>query len=96
MGTKSNIKLNGKSNRHEVTRLSPADRRGLLSNARGLELTSVLQGDVDVSHFAAIELMKTDKGRAHLRTYYAPYIDIARDAGAGFILEVPTWRANTD
>ena len=29
----------------------------------GLETTSVLQGDVDVSHFAAIELMKTDKGR---------------------------------
>ncbi|MEC7538722.1 MAG: homocysteine S-methyltransferase family protein [Pseudomonadota bacterium] len=62
----------------------------------GLETTSVLQGNVDVSHCAAIELMKTDKGRARLRAYYAPYIDIARDAGAGFILEAPTWRANTD
>ena len=62
----------------------------------GLETTSVLQGNVDVSHCAAIELMKTDKGRARVRAYYAPYIDIARDAGAGFILEATTWRANTD
>ena len=62
----------------------------------GLETTSVLQGDVDVSHFATIELMKTDKGRARLCAYYAPYIDIARDADAGIILEAPTWRANTD
>ncbi|MEC8198445.1 MAG: hypothetical protein VX085_02640, partial [Pseudomonadota bacterium] len=54
-----------------------------------LETTSVLQGDVYVSHFAAIELMKTEKGRARSLTYYAPYINIARDMGAGYILKAP-------
>jgi len=62
----------------------------------GLETTLAIQNSIERPLPAAIELMKTDKGRERLRTYYAPHIEIARDAGAGLILEAPTWRASTD
>jgi S-methylmethionine-dependent homocysteine/selenocysteine methylase len=29
-----------------------------------------------------------------LRRYYAPYLELAREAGVGFVLESPTWRAS--
>lgn len=36
------------------------------------------------------------EGRARLRGYYDPYLDIARRLSAGFVVETPTWRANPD
>ena len=29
-----------------------------------------------------------------LRRYYEPYLALARERGAGFVLESPTWRAS--
>ena len=62
----------------------------------GLETTLVFHDGIDLPHFAAFDLMKSKDGRQRLREYFDPYIDIAREAGTGFILESPTWRANTD
>lgn len=62
----------------------------------GLETTLVFDDGIDLPHFAAFYIIKSKDGRQRLREYFDPYIDIARKAGAGFILETPTWRANTD
>ena len=40
--------------------------------------------------------MATPEGRQRLRDYYVRYLTIARQRGAGFILDTPTWRANPD
>lgn len=62
----------------------------------GLETTLVFHDGLDLPHFAAFDLLKTEEGKERLRAYFDPYIDIAREAGAGFILESPTWRSNPD
>ena len=62
----------------------------------GLETTLVFHEGIDLPHFAAFDLLRKDSGRQTMRDYFARYIDIARKAGAGFILESPTWRANPD
>ncbi|HZV78291.1 MAG TPA: homocysteine S-methyltransferase family protein [Candidatus Binatus sp.] len=62
----------------------------------GIETTLIFLEGFQLPCFAAFDLMKTQYGRDALRNYYEPYIDIARAAGYGFILESPTWRANTD
>src|SRR5690606_34908123 len=40
--------------------------------------------------------LATDDGRARLDAYYRRYAAIAREAGTGFVLEAPTWRASRD
>lgn len=62
----------------------------------GLETTLVFLDGVDLPHFAAINVMRTADGVTKLREYYRPYATIARDAGAGFIFESPTWRSSAD
>ena len=61
----------------------------------GLETTLVFHDGIDLPHFAAFDLMKSKDGRQRLREYFDPYIDIAREPGAGFRLESPTCCANT-
>jgi homocysteine S-methyltransferase len=51
---------------------------------------------VDLPEFAAYPLLRTDDGRALLRSYFGGYAAIAERAGAGLRLEAPTWRANPD
>lgn len=62
----------------------------------GLKTTLVFHDGINLPHFAAFDLMKPKDGRQRLHEYFDPYIGIAWEAGAGFILESPTWRANTD
>lgn len=62
----------------------------------GLETTLVFHDGIDLPHFAAFDLLRRIGGLAHLQHYYRRYAEIARDVGAGFILEAPTWRANGD
>ncbi len=40
--------------------------------------------------------MDSAAGRRGLRAYYERFASIAKDAGVGFILESPTWRANPE
>jgi S-methylmethionine-dependent homocysteine/selenocysteine methylase len=62
----------------------------------GLETTLVFIDEVDLPCLAAFQLMRQTEGVERLRRYYMQYAAIAREHGAGFILESPTWRANRD
>jgi homocysteine S-methyltransferase len=62
----------------------------------GLETTLVFHEGIELPDFAAFPLLDTDDGRAALRRYFEPFLDIAREHGAAFQLDTPTWRANRD
>jgi homocysteine S-methyltransferase len=62
----------------------------------GLETTLVFHDGLDLPCFAAFPLLDTAKGRDSLRGYFARYLKIAAKNNVGFILDTPTWRANTD
>ena len=60
----------------------------------GLETTMIFHNGIDLPHFAAFVLLDDEEGTAAMQDYYRSHLDIARNAGCGFILESPTWRAN--
>ena len=60
----------------------------------GIETTLIFHDGLDLPHFSAFELMKTDSGRTALESYFRKYAGIARDRDTGFVLESPTWRAS--
>ena len=62
----------------------------------GIETTLIFHDGFDLPYFASFILLESDEGRDALRRYYGSYLDIAGNAGSGFILETPTWRANAD
>ncbi|MFQ6548210.1 homocysteine S-methyltransferase family protein [Aestuariibius sp. 2305UL40-4] len=73
-----------------------------LKNARrpwltdgGLETAMIFDEGFVLPAFAAFTLIDDRKGREALRRYYARFLDIARRAGTGFVLDTPTWRAST-
>lgn len=62
----------------------------------GLETDLIFNRGVDLPGFAAFPLVDSVDGRRVLGEYYGEYAEIARSAGAGLLLETPTWRANPD
>ena len=62
----------------------------------GLETDLIFRRGVDLPEFAAFPLVEDPAGIATLRSYYDDYVAIAAVAGAGIMLETPTWRANAD
>jgi len=62
----------------------------------GLETTLIFHDGFDLPHFASFILLDDERGAEAMRAYYRTYLDIARDAGLGFVIETPTWRANRD
>jgi homocysteine S-methyltransferase len=62
----------------------------------GLETTLVFLEGIDLPAFAAFPLITHDQGRDALRRYFRPYLDMAAARRTGFVLDTPTWRANTD
>ncbi len=62
----------------------------------GLETTLVFIDGIDLPAFAAFPLVDQEDGRAALRRYFGPYLDIASKRGMPFVLDTPTWRANAD
>jgi len=69
---------------------------GLFLTDGGIETDLIFNDGMELPHFAAFDLLKTEKGMAVLRAYYARYASIAKANGVGFILESPTWRASAD
>jgi S-methylmethionine-dependent homocysteine/selenocysteine methylase len=67
---------------------------GLFLTDGGLETTLIFHEGFDLPCFAAFVLL--DSERNALRNYFDRYVPMAIAAGAGFILEAPTWRANPD
>jgi homocysteine S-methyltransferase len=62
----------------------------------GMETDLIFHHGVDLPYFAAFPLLDRSEGRALLERYYDGYANIAAAAGAGLLLESPTWRANQD
>ncbi len=62
----------------------------------GLETTLVFLDGIDLPDFASFPLLGSEDGKAHLDRYFAPYLDVAERAGAGFVVDTATWRANAD
>jgi S-methylmethionine-dependent homocysteine/selenocysteine methylase len=62
----------------------------------GLETDMIFHRGLDLPHFASYKLLADDRGRAALRDYFSRYLEVAREHGAGFVLDTATWRSNPD
>lgn len=62
----------------------------------GLETDLLFHHGVELPEFAAFPLIEDAGGAKLLEQYYGQYAAIAAAAGAGLVLETPTWRANPD
>jgi homocysteine S-methyltransferase len=67
---------------------------GLFLTDGGIETTLIFHRGLDLPEFAAFDLLKDDDGTDELRRYFVPYLELAKEHGAGFVLESPTWRAS--
>lgn len=67
---------------------------GLFLTDGGIETFLIFHRGLDLPEFAAFDLLKDEAGRGELRDYYRPFLRLAAENDAGFILESPTWRAN--
>jgi S-methylmethionine-dependent homocysteine/selenocysteine methylase len=67
---------------------------GLFLTDGGLETTLIFHQDVDLPEFASFPLLDDEDGVRRLREYFETYLALARESGAGFVLESPTWRAS--
>jgi S-methylmethionine-dependent homocysteine/selenocysteine methylase len=61
----------------------------------GIETTLIFHQGAELPAFAAFVLLRDEAGTDQLRRYYAPYVELAREAGVGLVLESPTWRASS-
>ena len=62
----------------------------------GMETTLIFHQGLDLPQFASFVLLDDEEGVRALREYFRPYVEIAREAGVGIVLDTPTWRANAD
>lgn len=60
----------------------------------GLETSLIFHQGLDLPLFAAFPLVETAAGRAALQTYWQPYLELAGEKRAGFVVDTATWRAN--
>ena len=69
---------------------------GVFLTDSGLETILVFHQKFELPHFAAFDLLRDRAAQQVILDYYRTHATIARDDGAGFVLESPTWRANRD
>lgn len=62
----------------------------------GLETDLIFNHGIDLPAFAVFPLLDSADGIALLKRYYLDYAAVAHSAGAGLLLETPTWRANSE
>ena len=67
---------------------------GLFLTDGGIETTLIFHEGIDLPLFAAFDLLKDEAGTAPCARYFRPYAELAREHGAGLVLESPTWRAS--
>jgi S-methylmethionine-dependent homocysteine/selenocysteine methylase len=78
-----------------MTNTLPQLDRLFLTDA-GLETDLIFNRGVELRSFAAITLLETADGRAELDRYFRQFLELAREAGTGLILETASWRASPD
>ncbi len=74
----------------------PQLKGGVFLTDGGLETTLVFHEGMELPCFASFPLVTTEAGREKLKSYFMPYLELARRKGVGFILDTPTWRASSD
>ena len=62
----------------------------------GLETSLIFHQGLELREFAAFDLLTGPEGHDALRSYFAPYVAVARDRGLGMVVDTATWRANPD
>src|SRR5215211_5027058 len=62
----------------------------------GLETSMIFHHGLDLPHFASYKLLEDERGRRALREYFSRFLEVARERGAGFVLDTTTWRSNRD
>jgi homocysteine S-methyltransferase len=72
------------------------DRGVVFLTDAGMETALIFHEGIDLPAFATFPLLENDLGRNALRRYYAPFIELARSRGTGFVLGSCTWRASAD
>jgi S-methylmethionine-dependent homocysteine/selenocysteine methylase len=61
----------------------------------GIETDLIFHHGWTLPEFAAFVLLDEPAGVLALRSYFRPYLELARSAGTGLVLETPTWRASS-
>ncbi len=69
---------------------------GLYVTDGGIETDLIFNRRIALREFAAFDLFRQPGGEVALRRYYAEYVSIAAQSGAGLVLESATWRASAD
>jgi homocysteine S-methyltransferase len=62
----------------------------------GIETDLIFNRGIELREFAAFPMVEDEAGQQVLTAYFEEYAAIAGDAGAGLLLESPTWRASSD
>jgi len=62
----------------------------------GLETDLIFNHGLELPEFASFVLLDDEAGSTALRRYFDAHVKVAREHGAGIVLETATWRANHD
>ena len=62
----------------------------------GIETDLIFHHGIELPFFAAFPLLEDADHRISLCRYWDEYVVIARELGAGLVIDTPTWRANPD
>ncbi|MGK6355517.1 homocysteine S-methyltransferase family protein [Sphingomonas sp. DT-207] len=60
----------------------------------GLETDLIFNRGIEIREFAAHTLLPEAAGRAALERYFTGFLELARETGAGFVLDTVTWKAH--
>ncbi|HEV7956983.1 MAG: homocysteine S-methyltransferase [Microbacteriaceae bacterium] len=78
------------------TNLPQLEEGALFLTDGGLETSVIFHEGIELPHFAACELLRSDVGSDVLRSYFNHYAALAVALGVGLSLDTATWRANPD
>jgi len=67
---------------------------GLFLADAGIETDLIFNHGIEISEFAAHTLLPDARGRRAMADYFRGFLSLARDSGAGFILDSQTWKAH--
>ncbi|WP_423602515.1 homocysteine S-methyltransferase family protein [Sphingomonas sp. MS122] len=67
---------------------------GIFLADAGLETDLIFNHGIEIREFAAHTLLPEAEGRAALERYFTGFLDLARETGAGFVLDTVTWKAH--
>lgn len=67
---------------------------GLFLTDAGLETDLIFNKGIPIREFASHTLLGDSVGREALANYFRGFLTLARDVGAGFVLDTQTWKAH--